>query len=48
MNWNDHYTTHKFQGLYLIQTERFLQAQLNEIRAKQKLQQSAHGRYIDI
>ena len=37
MNWNDHYTTHKFQGLYLIQTERYLQTQLNEIRAKQKL-----------
>ncbi|CAF0939412.1 unnamed protein product [Adineta steineri] len=37
MNWNDHYTTHKFQGLYLIQTERYLQAQLNEIRSKQKL-----------
>ncbi|CAF2657408.1 unnamed protein product [Rotaria sp. Silwood2] len=36
MNWDDHYTTHKFQGLFLIQTERFLQTQLNEIRAKQK------------
>ncbi|CAF4848503.1 unnamed protein product [Rotaria sp. Silwood1] len=22
MNWDDHYTTHKFQGLHLIQTER--------------------------
>jgi hypothetical protein len=48
MNWDDHYTTHKFQGLYLIQTERFLQTQLNEMRAKQKLQRSAHGRYIDL
>ncbi|CAF4773923.1 unnamed protein product, partial [Rotaria sp. Silwood2] len=35
MNWDDHYTTHKFQGLYLIQTERYLQTQLNEIRSKQ-------------
>ncbi|CAF5026680.1 unnamed protein product [Rotaria sp. Silwood1] len=35
MNWDDHYTTHKFQGLFLIQTERFLQAELNEIRTKQ-------------
>jgi hypothetical protein len=47
MNWDDHYTTHKFQGLYLIQTERFLQTQLNEMRIKQKLQQSVHGRYTD-
>jgi hypothetical protein len=47
MNWDDHYTTHKFQGLYLIQTERFLQTQLNEMRVKQKLQQSVHGRYTD-
>ena len=23
MNWDDHYTTHKFQGLFLIQTEHF-------------------------
>ena len=43
MNWNDHYTTHKFQGLFLIQTERSLQAQLNEIRAKQKLKLAVHG-----
>ena len=48
MNWNDHYTTHKFQGLHLIQTERYLQAQLNEIRTKQKLQQPVHGRYFDL
>ena len=45
MNWDDHYTTHKFQGLYLIKTERFLQTQLNEMRAKQTLQQPAHSRY---
>ena len=43
MNWNDHYTTHKFQALYLIQTERYLQTQLNEIRAKQKLTDLAEG-----
>lgn len=48
MNWDDHYTTHKFQSLYLIQTERFLQAQLNEIRAKQKLQLSAHSQCFDL
>ncbi|CAF3743224.1 unnamed protein product [Rotaria sp. Silwood1] len=46
MNWNDHYTTHKFQGLHLIQTERYLQTQLNEIRSKQKLKFSAHGQYF--
>ncbi len=46
MNWNDHYTTHKFQGLYLIQTERYLQAQLNEMRSKQKLEFSLHGQYF--
>jgi hypothetical protein len=43
INWGDHYTTHKFQGLYLIQTELHLQTQLNEIRSKQKLEFSAHG-----
>ncbi|CAF4271082.1 unnamed protein product, partial [Adineta steineri] len=37
MNWGDHYTTHKFQGLYLIQTEIFLQTELNELRIKQNL-----------
>ena len=46
MNWDDHYTTHKFQGLYLIQTERYLQMQLNEIRAKQKLTVSQEGRLL--
>jgi hypothetical protein len=44
MNWNDHYTTHKFQALYLIQTERYLQTQLNEIRAKQKSTLLAEGK----
>ena len=46
MNWDDHYTTHKFQGLYLIQTERYLQTQLNEIRAKQKLTVAEEGRLL--
>ncbi len=46
MNWDDHYTTHKFQGLYLIQTERYLQTQLNEIRSKQKMDLSLHGQYF--
>jgi hypothetical protein len=45
MNWDDHYKTHKFQGLYLIQTERFLQTQLSEIRTKKKFGLSAHGQY---
>lgn len=48
MNWDDHYTTHKFQGLYLNQIERFLQTELNEIRTKQKLELSLHGQYIDL
>ena len=43
MNWNDHYTTHKFQGLFLTQTERYLQTQLNEIRARKKLTVLAEG-----
>ncbi|CAF4899907.1 unnamed protein product [Rotaria sp. Silwood2] len=43
MNWDDHYTTHKFQGLYLIQTERYLQTQLNEMRYKRKLEFSLQG-----
>ncbi|CAF3776560.1 unnamed protein product [Rotaria socialis] len=42
MNWNDHYTTHKFEGLLLIQIEQYLQTQLNEIRTKQKLEHSVH------
>ena len=46
MNWDDHYTTHKFQGLYLIQTERFLQTELNEIRTKQNLELASHGNII--
>lgn len=45
MNWDDHYTTHKFQGLYLIQTERCLQTQLNEKRSKERLLLSIHGEY---
>ncbi|CAF2631936.1 unnamed protein product [Rotaria sp. Silwood2] len=42
MNWDDHYTTHRFQGLFLIQTERFLQTQLNETRVQQKSEIAAH------
>ncbi|CAF1538742.1 unnamed protein product [Adineta ricciae] len=37
MKWDDHYTTHKFQGLFLIQTERYLQTELNSIHAKKAL-----------
>lgn len=48
MNWDDHYTTHKFQGLYLIQTERYLQAQLDEIRSKRELEVSTPGQYLII
>ena len=44
MDWNDHYTTHKFQGLYLFQIERFLQTELNEMHAKQNLQLASHGK----
>jgi hypothetical protein len=43
MNWGDHYTTHKFQGLYLIQTERYLQTQLTEMRSKQNLELLERG-----
>ncbi|CAM4986460.1 unnamed protein product, partial [Rotaria socialis] len=43
MNWGDHYTTHKFQGIFLIQIERFLQTQLNEMRVKQKSQLVEHA-----
>ena len=48
MNWNEHYTTHKFQGLYLIQTGRYLQTQLSEMRAKQKLTVLPEGDDDDI
>ena len=43
LNWDDHYTTHKFQGFYLTQTEGFVQTELNEMRAKQNLQPASHG-----
>ena len=46
MNWDDHYTTHKFQGLYLIQTERYLQAQLDEMRSKQESELLTSGQYF--
>lgn len=32
MNWDDHYTSHKFQGIFLIEIERHLQARLNELK----------------
>ena len=43
MNWDDHYTTHKFQALYLFQIEQFLQTQLNEMRKRQTLEFPVHG-----
>ena len=46
MNWDDHYTTQKFQGLYLIQTERYLQAQLDEKRSKQESELLTPGQYF--
>ena len=46
MNWEDHYTTHKFQGLSLIQTERHLQAELNEISRQQKLELATQGQCL--
>ena len=46
MNWDDHYTTHKFRGLYLIQTERYLQAQLDEMRSKQESELLTPGQYF--
>ena len=47
MNWGDHYTTHKFQGLFLIQTERYLQNQLDEIRSKEKLGPPMDGKCVN-
>ena len=47
MNWGDHYTTHKFQGLFLIQTERYLQTQLDEIRSKEKLGPPVDGKCVN-
>ena len=47
MNWDDHYTTHKFQGLFLIQTERYLQTELDEIRSKEKSKPPVLGKFIN-
>ncbi|CAF2710486.1 unnamed protein product [Rotaria sp. Silwood2] len=52
MNMDDHYTANRFQGLFLIQTERFLQTPLNETRAQRKLDFTAqdvigNDRYYD-
>lgn len=38
MNWDDHYTSHRFQGVFLIQIERHLQSKLNELRSKNNIQ----------
>ncbi len=46
MNWDDHYTTHKFQALYLFQIEQFLQTQLNEMSKRQALEFPVHGKCI--
>lgn len=43
MQWDDHYTTHKFQGVSLIQCERYLQVQLNEIRSQGNSETSTSG-----
>lgn len=45
MNWDDHYTSHKFQGLSLIQIERHLQASLNELRTEANREQLETGQY---
>ena len=47
INWDDHYTTHKCQGLFLIQTERYLQTELDEIRSKEKSNPPVHGKFIN-
>ena len=46
-NWDDHYTTHKFQGLFLIQTERYSQTELEEIRSREKSKPAVHGKFIN-
>lgn len=45
MNWDDHYISHKFKGLSLIQIERHLQASLNELRTEAHREQSETGQY---
>ena len=48
MNWDDHYTSHKFQSVSLIQIERYLQARLNEIRNENNQNQFENGQYLAI
>lgn len=43
MNWDDHYTSHKFQGVSLIQIERYLQARLNELSSGRNRDQLDNG-----
>lgn len=43
MSWGDHYTTHKFQGLFLFQIEQFLQTQLKQMQAEQNPDIETHG-----
>ena len=45
MNWDDHYTSHKFQGVSLIQIERHLQARLNELKNESNQNQLESGQY---
>ena len=48
MNWDDHYTSHKFQGVSLIQIERYLQARLNELKSENNRNQLENGQYLPI
>ena len=48
MNWDDHYTSHKFQGFSLIQVERYLQAILNELRSGANREQLENGQYLPV
>lgn len=48
MDWDDHYTSHKFQGVSLIQIERYLQARLNELRSENNRNQLENGQYFPI
>ena len=38
MNLDDHYTSHRFQGVFLIEIERHLQARLHELRSNNNSQ----------
>ena len=38
MNWDDHYTSHRFQGIFLIEIERHLRARLDELRSNDNSQ----------